>query len=194
MAAVPLTPHPDFLRFKRTMNRLVADKRYVSWQGDVYRLAHPKYASQADFISGAGAQINGARWNPPFGPPTLYVASSPVLAAEETFALARKFGFAPRTLLPRVIRAIHVRASRLVDTTDGDIRRSLMVSKQRMLGTDWRKANARGKEALTQAIGRAAAETGLEGLIVASAESSEEFNLVVFVDNLGGRSRVEVVS
>ncbi len=108
--------------------------------------------------------------------------------------MARKLGFAPRELLPRVIKAIHVRVSRLVDTTDGDIRRSLMVSKQRMLDTDWRNANARGKEALTQAIGRAAAETGLEGLIVASAERPKEINLVLFVANLSGRSRVEVVS
>lgn len=176
------------------MNLLVADKRFVSWKGDVYRLAHPKYASPDDFISGAGAKLEGARWNPPCGPRTLYASSSPELATEESFALARKFGFAPRKLLPRIIKAIHVRVSRLVDTTDGGIRRSLMVSKQRMLDTDWRNANAKGKEALTQAIGRAAAETGLEGLIVASAERQEEINLVLFVANLSGRSRVEVVS
>lgn len=175
------------------MNRLVADKRLVSWQGDVYRLAHPKYASPNDFISGAGAKLNGGRWNPPCGPRTLYASSSPELATKESFALARKLGFAPRDLLPRVIRAIHVRVSRLVDTTDGDIRRSLMVSKQRMLDADWRKANARGKEALTQAIGRAAAEAGLEGLVVASAEGQGETNLVLFPNNLRSRSRVDVV-
>ncbi len=175
------------------MERLVADGRFVSWQGDVYRLAHPKYAGPSDFISGAGAKLNGGRWNPPFGVPTLYAASSPELATEETFAMARKFGFAPRKLLPRVTRAIYVRVSRLVDTTDGHIRKSLVVSRQRMLDTDWRQANAQGEEALTQAIGRAAAETGLEGLIVASAARPDEFNLVIFVDNLRRGSDVDVV-
>lgn len=194
MTRVPLTPHPDFPRFNRTMDRLVADKRFVSWKGDVYRLAHPKYADSADFISGAGATLNGGRWNPPDGSPTLYASSSPELASEETFALARKLGFAPRDLLPRVIRAIRVRVSRLVDMTDGDIRRSLMVSEQRMLDTNWRKANARGNEALTQAIGRAAAEAGLEGLIVASSVRPKEFNLVIFLGNLSRRSRVDAVT
>ena len=176
------------------MNRLVADSRFVSWRGDVYRLAHPKYASQADFISGAGAKLEGGRWNPPFGVPTLYAASSPELATAETFAFARKSGFTPRTLLPRVIKAISVCVSRLVDTTDGGIRRALMVSKQRMLDTDWRKANAMGKEALTQAIGRAAAETGLEGLIVSSVEQPGEFNLVLFLNSLRSGSRVGIAT
>jgi len=175
------------------MIRLESDKRIVSWQGDVYRLAHPKYAGPDDFLSGEGAKLKGARWNPPCGPRALYASSSPELAAEETFAIARQFGFAPRNLLPRVIKAIHVRVSRLIDATNGDIRRSLQVSRQRMLDTDWRKANAIGQEALTQAIGRAAAETGIEGLIVSSAVWPDQANLVIFVGNLRGNSHIEVV-
>ena len=189
----PLVPHPDFTRFERAMNRFIAEKRLVAWRGDIYRFAHPKYAQASDFLGGSGAMLQGARWTPPGGPRTLYAATSPLLAARETFGLARKLGFPPRNLLPRVIQAMSVSVSRLVNATDGDIRTSLGVSKARMLETDWRKENARGREALTQAIGRAVAEGGLEGLIVPSVESPHEPNLALFMDNLRPLSKVEVL-
>lgn len=189
-----LTPHPDFARIERAIDRIVFRGGFVRWKGDVYRFAHPKYAGPTDFISGKGAKLKGGRWNPPFGPPTLYAASSPQLATEETFATAWKLGFAPRRLLPRIIKAIHVQVSHLVDVTDGDIRKSLMVSKERMLAADWQKENSKGREALPQAIGRAAAEAGVEGLIVPSAEWPEDFNLVLFMNNLKGGSNVAVVT
>ncbi len=54
------------------------------------------------------------------------------------------------------------------------------------------KANSKGKEALTQAIGRAAAEAGLEALIVPSAQSRAKPNLAVFMENLRSKSIVEL--
>ncbi len=186
-----LTPHRDSARFSRAMRRLIEHRRTISWRGDVYRMAHPKYADLEHFASGEGARLNGARWTPPDGAPTLYAATSPVLAAEETFALSRRLGFPPRKLLPRIIRAIEVRVSHLVDLTDGETRLSLGVSKGRIVQTDWREENAQGREALTQAIGRAAAEAGLEGLLVPSAVAPDEPNLVIFLENLHPASGVE---
>ena len=191
--AATLTPYPDFARFQRAIERFVAEKRLVGWRGDVFRFAHPKYAEPADFVSGVGAKLQGARWTPPGGHPTLYAATSPLLATRETFGLSRQLGFPPRNLLPRVIRAISVTVSELVDVTNGEIRTSLGVSRSRMLETDWRTENANGREALTQAIGRAVADAGLEGLIVPSIESPEESDLALFMTNLRARSRAELV-
>jgi hypothetical protein len=40
-------------------------------------------------------------------------------------------------------------------------------------------------------IGRAAFESGFEGMIVPSAESRKQFNLIIFPDNLLSRSKIE---
>jgi hypothetical protein len=53
-----------------------------------------------------------------------------------------------------------------------------------MTGEDWRRMNASGKEALTQAIGRAAFEAGFEGFIVPSAQDKRGQNLAVFQEKL----------
>jgi len=185
-----LSPHDDMERFNRALARMHDEKRWVSWDSDLFRFAHPKYADIANFTSGLGAKLNGGRWTPPGGPLTLYAASCPVLAAKETFALTRAAGFTPRELLPRVVKAIEVRIGRVLDLSDGSIRNSLSVSRDRMVKSSWKSENAEGGVSLTQAIGQAAANSGYEGIIVPSAVSDGGVNLAIFMGNLRPKSVV----
>jgi len=63
-----------------------------------------------------------------------------------------------------------------------------------MVSTDWREERANGREALTQAIGRATYEAGYEGLLVPSAAIPNGVNLVVFPENLVGKSILRYIN
>ena len=67
------------------------------------------------------------------------------------------------------------------------------VSECRMLEIDWRQAMASGSVPVTQRIGQAASETGLEGLLVPSAAERQGVNLVVFPQNLRSSSSIAVI-
>ncbi len=65
-----LTPHNDYGRFERAMERYVNEKWLVSWKDPVYRASSPEYGELPNFLSGRGAKLTGARWTPPDGPQT----------------------------------------------------------------------------------------------------------------------------
>jgi RES domain-containing protein len=73
---------------------------------------------------------------------------------------------------------------RVLDLRDGYVRRSLVVSAKRMLSEPWREEQNKGREALTQAIGRLAYELDVQALLVPSAARKGGSNLIVFPANL----------
>jgi len=86
--------------------------------------------------------------------------------------------------MPRIFVALEVRLQKVLDLRDGNTRRRLKISEQRMLEADWRAETAAGREPLRQAIGRAVHAAGFEGLLVKSAADPKGTNLVVFLENL----------
>ena len=62
-----------------------------------------------------------------------------------------------------------------------------------MITIDWRKEVKDGVLPVTQAIGQAAFEAGLEGLIVPSAAQLDGFNVLVFPANLKKGSKIQVL-
>ena len=71
--------------------------------------------------------------------------------------------------MPRTFFEIDARLARVLDLTDDAVRRRLRVSEDRMRGESWTEANDEHREALTQAIGAAAAGAGFEALVARSA-------------------------
>jgi RES domain-containing protein len=136
--------------------------------------------------------LHGVRWNPRGVFRAVYGSLTPETAMGESLAHSRYSGLPPANDLPRVFVAISVRLQRVLDLTPGDARRALRVARERMLTEDWRRARDRGDEALTQAIGRAAFEVGMEGLLVPSAQPEGGVNLVVFPENLQPGSSLSV--
>ena len=67
--------------------------------------------------------------------------------------------------MPRTFVAIAAKLHAVLDFRDGNVRRRLQVSQKRILAVDWRKDVRAGREPITQKIGQAAYQAGLEGLI-----------------------------
>ncbi len=158
----------------------------------VYRSATPRYARENDLLTGEGSRKKGGRWNPK-GIAAVYASLSMPTALAEALSHIRYYRLPEHKALPRTFVAIQIRLKSALDLTDGRIRQRLRVSQDRMLGEDWRKEMRRGRDSLSQSIGRAVYEAGFEGLLVSSAADPDGQNLVWFPDNLGIRSEVEVM-
>jgi RES domain-containing protein len=109
---------------------------------------------------------------------------SPQTATAEALAHHRHFHLPVENALPRVLAAVQVVLHRVLDLTSAKARKTLRVSREKLLTKDWRAANADDDEALTQAIGRLAWEAEWEGLVVPSAADPDGTNLIIFPGNL----------
>jgi RES domain-containing protein len=185
-----LSSNPEFSRLARALAAHPTLPR--PWSGVVFRSASPAYAGSRDLLSGEGVRRYGGRWNPPGSLAAVYASTTPETALAEALAQFRRYGIPDREAMPRVLTALEARLSRLLDLTDGSVRRLLRVSRRRMAGEPWRALQERGREAVTQAIGRAAFEAGVEGLLTPSAAARKGVNLVVFPEALRPGSSLAV--
>ena len=88
-----------------------------------------------------------------------------------------------------------VKLQRVLDLTDGQVRQRCRVSDKRMVSERWWREIFYDREALTQALGRAAASAGFEGIVVPSAaDRPHGVNVIVFTYNLLAGSRVDVIT
>jgi RES domain-containing protein len=85
--------------------------------------------------------------------------------------------------MPLLIRGVDVRLHKVVLLTEPSVQRILSLTDEALRAPGWEEANERGEEAPTQALGRAALELSLEGLLVPSATAPGE-NVVIFLRNL----------
>lgn len=90
--------------------------------------------------------------------------------------------------------SVKVELSQVLNLAISEVRRSLRLGEQRIRSDDWRKHQDAGKESLTQAVGHAAQEAGLEGLLVPSAACRHGINLVFFPANRKPGSGIEPVN
>jgi RES domain-containing protein len=177
-----MRPYRDSDRLTRALERC---RGYAGpWAGDLFRSASPRYANKDDLLTGAGSKAAGARWNPPGSFRTVYTSLDVETALAEALAHFRHYGLSVAGAMPRVIVSLRARLRRVLNLTDGTVRRVLGVSSERMLGEPWRTMQGRGREALTQAIGRLAYGFDLEGLLVPSAARQGGSNLIIFPANL----------
>ena len=182
MYPVTLTPHPSFERFLRVLTELLREAE--PWSGVVYRCTTLEYANEKDFVNGNGAKRYGGRWNALDTFPAVYGSLTPETAMEETFANYRRAGIPDEKALPQVLAAFRATLQQTLDLKDMRIRRRLKVSLRELSRGDWKASQDQGKEALTQAVGRAAQEAGFDALLVPSAEDRKGTNLVVFAQGL----------
>lgn len=159
----------------------------------VYRSATPKHANETDLLTGDGSRRNGGRWNPK-GLSVVYASLTPGTAMEETLAHYYYYGVPLQQAMPRTFVAIAAKLQTVLDLRDGTIRQRLRVSLDRMLEVDWRKEVHEGGVPITQALGRAAFEVGMEGLVVPSAADPNGHNLLVFPANMNVGSELSVLN
>ena len=175
--------HPDFSRFLTVITR--THVKSISFKGVVYRACSPEYANTRDLLSGEGALKSGGRWNAPGSFPVVYLAQNIEGAIAESLGVADRYGFDPATRLPMTLVAIDAALERVLDLSDAAVRKALDVTISQMNGCSWRADNGAAIEALTQAIGRAAHEAGLQGILVPSSVKRTFRNINVFPENIG---------
>jgi RES domain-containing protein len=177
-----MKPHPDTDRLRRALEKCLP--RAIAWRGEVFRSAAPRYANKDDIITGAGSKAAGARWNPPGGFHTVYASLDVETAIAEALQHFRYYGLPVSKAMPRVIVALEAEIERVLNLRDGDVRRVLVVSMKRMLSEPWREEQQKGREPLTQAIGRLAYDLDVQAILVPSAARRGGTNLIVFPANL----------
>jgi RES domain-containing protein len=112
----------------------------------------------------------------------------------ESLAHYRYYDIPIEDAMPRTFVAVEVKLRAVLDLGQGSIRQRLRMSYERMLAVDWRKDMRRGRESMTQKLGRAVCEIGLEGMLVPSAAQPHDFNLLVFPANLRPASSMRVLN
>lgn len=189
---LPLAPHPEMARLRRTLNADASLTR--AWSGVAFRSTSPAYARSRDLLSGEGVRRHGGRWNPPGEFAAVYASLKPETALAEALAQFRRYGLPDDAAMPRVMVAVEANLSRLLDLTDRRVRRALRFSRRRLVEEDWRREQGDGREALTQSVGRAAYEEGIEGMLAPAAALWSATNLVVFPAALRDESFLRVLS
>jgi RES domain-containing protein len=174
--------HPESDRLQRTLGKCLAHA--APWKGELYRSASPKYANKDDLITGAGSKSAGARWNPSGSCHTVYASLEIETAVAEALQHFRYYGLSVSKAMPRVIVALEAKLERALDLRDGGVRRLLAVSENRMLTEPWREEQKKGREALTQALGRLVFALDFQALLVPSAARRGGSNLILFPANL----------
>jgi RES domain-containing protein len=177
-----MNPHPESDQLRNALRR--CRSRLVGWQGELFRSAAPKYANKDDIITGAGSKAAGGRWSPPGGFHAVYASLDVETAVAEALQHFRYYGLPVSKAMPRVIVALEANLERVLDLGDGNVRRVLVVSMKRMLSEPWREEQQKGREALTQAIGRLAYDLDIRAILVPSAARKAGSNLTVFPANL----------
>ena len=101
--------------------------------------------------------------------PVMNFGATAAVCAAEADAKAIRNGWPPGSFSPQTRVAFHLQLQAVLDFTNAAAIRALGIKKTELMGCDWEAEQTAGREALTQALARAAFETYAEGLIVPSA-------------------------
>lgn len=189
-----LTKHPDSRHIHNRIDALLSNS--VSIDQRFFRMVNPRWCKDSDIVSGEGGKRDSGRWNVRGICRCSYASKTPETALEESLSRVRHDHLPDEKALPRTLVCIELKASKVLDLTDGAIRQRLKVSLKRMTDSkQWLYDNYHNQESLTQAIGRAAFLADLEAIIVPSAaDQPAGTNVVIFPDNLLASSQLDVVT
>ncbi len=175
-----VTAHQNFPHFFNVLDPKVNPWVYTAWQGDVARQAAPRWMSRPYRLTGAGSVLSGARWSVRGLMPTIYASTDPDTLNAEYYHKGRRYGWVESDFHPSLRVGMNWKLQRVADLTQPAILAALGVAEPKLLECDWNACQLAGREALTQAIARAAFERLAEGLLVHSARRDGGVNLVYF--------------
>lgn len=188
----PPPAHSDSSRLAGAIRRCLPLATRLT--GIIYRVASVRRANATNLIAGVGSQLTGGRWTPPGAFRALYASLEEATALHEARQQNLRLGVPPWMALPLVMTAVEVDLHPVLDCTDGRVRQTLQVSRDRMLAEPWWLLQDQGREALTQALGRLAREHGFVALLVPSAARRRGTNVVVYPDRITANDRLAIVN
>ena len=171
------TAHPNFFHF---FQALADPAIFVAWQGDLQRQAQPRYMSRPYRFTGVGSVYAGGRWSVKGLMPTVYASKDALTLSAEVNHKASRYGFTPAQLKAQLTVGMNWKLQAVVDLTAKATLRALNVTKAQIVHCNWEAEQAAGREAITQAIARAAYERLAEGLIVPSARRPSGVNVAFY--------------
>lgn len=131
-------------------------------------------------LSGAGARLQGGRWNPPESFSTLYLALAQATVVAEFYRMAERQGRAPEDFLPRQMHRYDVTLAAALDLRVPVAQDSLDLTPEALRALDARRC---------QEIGAAAHYLGFEAIVAPSATGNGTV-LAVFFESLRAESNV----
>ena len=184
--------NPRYQIFLAELKKLT--RPFRRWQGIIFRASPLQYARVAKLLDGRGSFEHGGRWCAAGCFPANNLSTTAETAIAESGAIFRHYGFDPATVRPRVLVAVRIRVSKVLDLcAPQGLRARHWMDLHDMLAEDWRKMNDRGRESLSQVFGRAAHDVGAEALLVPSARVPTGRNLVYFPESLRPGSKIEIM-
>lgn len=166
---------------------------FVPWEGNVLRQAAPRWVSEPYRYTGVGAVLTGGRWNVQHLFPALYGSLDPVTLAAEANYKGRLYGWAEGDFLPQTKIGMRWKLQRVLLLNDAAVLQVFGVSEAELVQCDWAAEQKAGREALTQALARAAFEHLAEGLLVPSARQAGGLNVVYFPTHRLPGSEIETL-
>jgi len=170
-----------FVEFSRRLKE--TPEIFKPWKGTIYRVTTLKYRDPDEILLGEGSYHHGGRWNAMGSFRAVYGSIDDVTALKESKANAQYANLPYPFRETRLIVAVEVALSRVVDLSSAEILKLLGVTEEELRNEDWRKVQEQGFESLTQALGRAAFEAKAEGLLAFSARVPKAINVVYFPQN-----------
>jgi RES domain-containing protein len=181
-----LKPNHAFEQFSRR----IKESLFRPWKGTIYRVTTLKYADPRTMLYGQGSYRNGGRWNAIGSFRAIYGSTEDIVALSESKVTAAYANLPYPFREPRLIVALDVELSRVIDLTVDATLKILGVSDEELRREDWRKVQGQGFESFTQSLGRAIFAAKGEGLLAPSARVENGVNVAYFPENKSRGSRV----
>jgi RES domain-containing protein len=189
---VNLKPNPCYDSFVAQLKK--AKRRFVKWEGIAFRSTPLEFARIAKLLDGRGSLKFGGRWSAAGTFRAVNMSLTQETAVKESSANFTYYNFAADDVRPKVLIAVRLKLRKVIDITNPKgIRKQTWLQFEELISEDWRKVNDTGKEAQTQAFGRAAHDIGAEALLVSSARVQGGLNLIYFPESVLGHGRIAIL-
>ncbi|MEZ6142947.1 MAG: RES family NAD+ phosphorylase [Zavarzinella sp.] len=182
--------HPRYAEIKRWMLERISQQ--VSLEGEFFRTAGPSYTSAKQIVAGVGGLKSAGRWHPYGVLKIVYLSDEPETSLQEANEHFRYYQLPLKKGYPKVTVIVVVKLTQVLDLTDPTVSETLPIPLEQVMTEDWRAIVAQKAESAGQAIGRAAHQIGLQGLLVPSKPCPKSKNLLVFPKNLHSLLQIEV--